>query len=692
MKRVFAALVALLVAAMLSVPSFAGDAVEVRRPRKPAPKTEQKADRKGKSPKKQPASARASQPKASVKYVELSMRVAEKGPFGYAVGSFHSTQRVVTVMSGRMPRSGQEQAPALKHRGASVNARNQVALGVTSASEAKASASLSVAQIKVSEGPEQAAPPGETQPAAPLPPAEQTPPKLPVQATSPEHGVPPVQIRPPAKPPLPHEKAKPPLPPPLAPGKLGEPTAPAITPPKPGAAEAAPTEPVTAPEAETKASTEVKMGLPKGFARIVVPNGRITGNTSEKKYHVEGGVEIYWEDIVLKADQADIDDAAESAVLSGNVDATDPTYNMKSGKMTVRFKDKVMDAQDFVQFSKTKQGTEKPAEGATKRARITTILKNNKTKVYCSELTYNWDKGDFVATGEVKIVQDDLSADCDKLTYVKDQKQYTMEGDVLVTLSKYEWLFSNNIIEKPDEKVGRTLAKQESTLTADKVVFGEDSEVADATGSSDKKAVISQKDKRVEAPHIVIDDGSKAVKADGGVLMHQDTGDWLLESEQIKREAGDEDFIKEVKNPLDVTGDKLEYYYDKKNLKIDGNVKAKGVDKTATSDDLSYDDTTKLLVFDKNVVMTRGEKEHLYCDRVEINTDRRTFTFKGGVDGFFKYSTATPEQKPAAGAGSGAGGTTPKAPGGGTKPAAPGAGAGTQPPSGTQPGGPAPGR
>lgn len=447
------------------------------------------------------------------------------------------------------------------------------------------------------------------------------------------------------------------------------PEAPSITTPKGGAGEATPAPPAQAERPEAKASTEVKMSLPKGFARIVVPNGRITGDTGEKKYHVEGGVEIYWEDIVIKADTADIDDAAETASLSGNVDATDPTYNMKASNMKVRFKDKLMDASEFVQFSKLKAETEKPAADASKRARITTILKNNKTKVYCNALTYNWDKGDFEATGEVKIVQDDLSADCDKLSYVKDGKQYTMEGSVFVTLSKYEWLFTNNIIEKPDEKVGRTLAKQDSTLSANTVVFGEDSEVATADGTPEKKAVIEQKDKRVEAPHIVIDDRTKDFTASGGVTMHQDSGDWLLESEQIKREQGDEDFIKEVKNPLDVTGDKMDYYYEKKNLDVDGNVKVQGKEKAAASDTLTYDDETKLLVFDKNVVITRGKKEHMFCDHVEINTDKRTFTFKGGVDGFFRYSTEQ-ETTTTGGTGAGAGGQSQPPSGGAQQPSA----------------------
>jgi lipopolysaccharide export system protein LptA len=674
--RLTGIITAVLLAALLAAPAFAGNAIEVRRPGKPAPKSEKKHDGKLSQSAARPAASSKHEETARVRHVELSMRAAERGPLGNPVGRFHSPLRAVSVMGEALRGSA---TPDLRRRARELNLHNQVALGAPESSQAKTVAASSVAQITAPEGPEQAARPEGAAPQGPSSPPQQAQPGPPLQASPLGTPTPPTGAHAPGpgnpveRPPLPREHVRPPehrpAPRTAVPSMPSRPEAPSITTPKGGAGEATPAPPAQAERPEAKASTEVKMSLPKGFARIVVPNGRITGDTGEKKYHVEGGVEIYWEDIVIKADTADIDDAAETASLSGNVDATDPTYNMKASNMKVRFKDKLMDASEFVQFSKLKAETEKPAADASKRARITTILKNNKTKVYCNALTYNWDKGDFEATGEVKIVQDDLSADCDKLSYVKDGKQYTMEGSVFVTLSKYEWLFTNNIIEKPDEKVGRTLAKQDSTLSANTVVFGEDSEVATADGTPEKKAVIEQKDKRVEAPHIVIDDRTKDFTASGGVTMHQDSGDWLLESEQIKREQGDEDFIKEVKNPLDVTGDKMDYYYEKKNLDVDGNVKVQGKEKAAASDTLTYDDETKLLVFDKNVVITRGKKEHMFCDHVEINTDKRTFTFKGGVDGFFRYSTEQ-ETTTTGGTGAGAGGQSQPPSGGAQQPSA----------------------
>ncbi len=224
-----------------------------------------------------------------------------------------------------------------------------------------------------------------------------------------------------------------------------------------------------------KADPEEGKYTRRGFVRMLVPNGRITGNTTDKLYHIEGGIEIFYYNTMMKGDTADVDQNKETAVLIGNAFVEDPEYRINCDQIEVAYNENWLKATGFVQFERYNVGIADLQSGADKKTRMITAFKNEITKVYCSELEYNWETEYFSAKGEVKVVQEDTVIEASQMYYDSKSGEYVLTGDVLFSAESYGWLFDSGVVEKEDEKTAKALTKKKTTIACDEMRVNESS-------------------------------------------------------------------------------------------------------------------------------------------------------------------------------------------------------------------------
>ena len=456
---------------------------------------------------------------------------------------------------------------------------------------------------------------GMTPAVPPAPPAVEKPP--------PEEAMP-APAKPPA-PPSPLEKA-----PPEAPPKVKKPAAEEI-PPMP---------------TQQAVSLALKVGatdLSKDYARVAITSGRISGSTGDKTYDFVGDFTLFYRDIVATGGKGRLDQDAETARLSQDVLVKEPRYDLASDELDIRFKQKTLVAKKFVQFKKKEKSKEPTGTDVPKRQRVINIFKNEPTEVYCNSLRYNWDTEEMKAKGEVKVVQKDFTATMDELSYNPRTKLYQLKGNVFATLLNTDWLFEYKLVEPKDEQLTKALTEKESTMSADFVEVGEDSDLMTMRGIGEKRAELKQEDKYLRANEIVVDDSRKLLTATGSVEFYQENGDWLEKGGLVEKGA-EEELKKRLGKPVTSTSQNLSYDYDKRILRQWGRVELLGENEALFADELTYDEKSKLLHLKGNVTYYRGEDEYVYADEVLIDTNKNTFKFIGVVEGLM-FSTEKAREK-----------------------------------------------
>ena len=414
-------------------------------------------------------------------------------------------------------------------------------------------------------------------------------------------------------------------------------------------------EPQTTEEAVSLAM-EIKAGdLTSDFARIVISQGRVSGNTSKKEYDIIGEMSLYYRDLAASSKRGHIEQETETVQLSESVVVEDPNYNLNAEELNIRFKDKAFDAKVFVKFKKLHMGKEPVGPEVPKRERVINIFKNEPTEVYSNLLSYNWDTEEMHAQGEVKVVQKYMSATMDSLDYSPDKKTYLMSGNVFITLLDTNWIFENQIVEKDDEELARALTEKETTIEAETLETGEDSDVTVLKGGSEKQARLTQEDKELSADTITFNDKTKLMTAEGNAKFYQENGDWLRKGKLIDREPSAE-AKRFLENKVTSTSPNLTFDYDKRILHQWGGVEIDNGEEKLVADDLVYDEKGKVLTLTGNVGYFRGPDEYLIADKVIIDIGKNKFKFTGIVESFLfttdeSRAAAHPAPAPAEGEG-----------------------------------------
>ncbi len=456
--------------------------------------------------------------------------------------------------------------------------------------------------------------------------------------------------KPPAKPPPPAKQ-----PPAKTPEKLKDAAVPKAKP----ESETVEYMPMTTEEAVSLAM-EIKAGdLTNDFARIVISQGRVSGNTSKKQYDIIGEMSLYYRDLAASSKRGHIEQETETVQLSDSVVVEDPNYNLNCEELNIHFKEKSFDAKVFVKFAKLHMGKEPVGPDVPKRERVINIFKNEPTEVYSNLLSYNWDTEEMHAQGEVKVVQKYMSATMDSLDYSPERRTYLMSGNVFITLLDTNWIFENQIVEKDDEELARALTEKETTIEADKLETGEDSDVTVLKGNAEEQARLTQEDKELTADTITFNDKTKLMTAEGNASFYQENGEWLRKGKLIEGEPGPE-AKRFLENKVTSKSPNLTFDYDKRILHQWGGVEVDAGDEKIVADDLVYEEKAKVLTLSGNVGYFRGPDEYLIADKVIIDVGKNKFKFTGIIESFLftnDESRKSAHPAPAPAEGEGAAGT-----------------------------------
>jgi len=449
---------------------------------------------------------------------------------------------------------------------------------------------------------------------------------------------PPLAAPAPPPPPMPGPPAQPPAPPRERKQPPAEPEA---------AGPALIGEDVRTEEAVSLAMQIKSRGLSDDYARVVMSQGRVSGNTGAKQYDMVGDLTLYYQDITAQAGRGHIDQNTEVIKLSDSIVLTNPKYSLECEELTVRFKEKSFTARTFVHFQKHERGSEPTDTSLPKRERVINIFKNDPTEVYASTLDYNWESEEMTAAGEVRVVQEKVSATMDRLDYSPEAKTYRMKGNIFATLLDTDWIFEHELVEERDVELAKALTEEETTLEADYLETGEDSDLMTMRGAGEVRARITQEDKELVADEITFDDRRKVMSAEGTVSYWQQSGEWLRKGGLVEREP-DEEGKRYLESEVTSRSDHLTFDYDQRVLHQWGNVEVVSGDEMLIADDLVYKEKEKLLHLTGQVGYFRGREEYLFADEAIIDAEHNRFQFIGVLESFVFTSKEEREKAQAA--------------------------------------------
>ncbi|GEM_PF-2240684 len=378
--------------------------------------------------------------------------------------------------------------------------------------------------------------------------------------------------------------------------------------------------------------------LPENFARIVVPpSGTIQGSTETKQFHIEGGLTLYYSDVTIHGDSADIDEKNEVAVISGDVTILDPEYTLKTDELRIYFEDKRFQALGFVQFKKAAdpQASE-PDLSLPKKDRLREYFAGQHFELYCKNLYYDWESKELTALESVRIKHPAFNGSLDRLDYNDETKEYEMSGGVVLDVTEYGWIFDNELVEPDDVPKVEALTDGNTKITCERVVYSEDAGIAEFYAPAGGEVAFVQPTRSVRANYIEVNDETKdffAESAGTPVRYQQSEGEWLFAGGLIERDSVDEDLGDALGGEMEVEALTLAYNFDRKRLELRGQVRIVAGEKLLTAEEVIQDDTAKYFLMRGNVFIKPDNNSEVMAAQVYMDTENDVLTLIGLVDG-----------------------------------------------------------
>jgi lipopolysaccharide export system protein LptA len=378
--------------------------------------------------------------------------------------------------------------------------------------------------------------------------------------------------------------------------------------------------------------------LDDNFARVVVPTGEITGSTESKQFHIEGGLVVFYNDVTITGDTADIDEKNELAVITGNVNILDPKYTLKTDELRIFFDDKRFEAKGFVQFNKlADDNKKKPDMTLGNKDRLREYMAGQHFELYCNQLFYNWDTKEMAAVESVRLVHPSFNGTMERMDYNDDTKDYEMSGGIVLTVDKYDWIFETKVVAAADEKKVKAITDKPTKITCDRLVYSEKTGVAQFYAKPDADVVFDQTTRKLTASYVEVNDETKDFYAEGNdaknAKYEQQDGEWLFNAELLKRETASTDLQAALDGPLTAEMHTMAYNYERKRIELQGGVNMTSGQRSLISEELIQDDTAKYFLIRGNVHIKTDSQSEVMAAQVYIDTANDVMTFVGLVQG-----------------------------------------------------------
>ena len=380
-------------------------------------------------------------------------------------------------------------------------------------------------------------------------------------------------------------------------------------------------------------------GIAQNQARVIsLPGGSIEGSIRDKKFQYRGGVVIFYYGVEISAEEADIDEKAETALLRQNVEIVDPNYSLKTNELRIFFGKKKFEALGFVQFVKNaKASSNQPNLSLPKKDRLRESFSAQQFELYCNKLYYDWGTKELTALQAVRMEHPSFSGTMERLEYNDKDKTYMMEGGVGLNVSQYDWIFKNQLVDAKDEAKVRAVTNQPTKITADKVTFSDETAIAQFYALNGKQVIFDQTERKVTSNYMEVNDKTKDFYAEGTVgapaVFDQTNGQWLLESGMISKQDASEDLKKMLAKPMTAKAKTITFNYDRKRLEMREAVEVTSESQQLKAGEMIQDETAKFFLVRDNVFIKTDDKTEMHAAQVYVDTANDVYTFVGMVTG-----------------------------------------------------------
>jgi lipopolysaccharide export system protein LptA len=382
------------------------------------------------------------------------------------------------------------------------------------------------------------------------------------------------------------------------------------------------------------------IGLMDNYAWLSVPTGNVRGSTETKQFHMDGGVIIYFDEVTISGDEADIDEKNEIAILKGNVNIIDPKYTLKTDELRILFNEKKFQATGFVSFKKlTDRKKSEPDMSLGPKDRLREYFAAREFELSCSRLFYNWETREMIALDSVRMSHPVFKGSMSRIDYDDQSKEYLITGGIKLEVEQYDWIFENELAAPEDEQKLRALTDGKTEISCERLSYEEASGVAKFYSRPGGQVGFVQPKRSVKAAYIEINDATKDFYAEGSVgskmVYSQTDGEWLFAGGLIDRESVSTDLSDAMAEALQAESLTMEYNFDRKRLEMHGEVKVSSGEKILQADELIQDETAKFFLLRDNVMVRPDADSSIYAAQVYVDTANDVFTFVGLVQGSF---------------------------------------------------------
>lgn len=201
------------------------------------------------------------------------------------------------------------------------------------------------------------------------------------------------------------------------------------------------------------------------------------------------------EKFTMTADTVDYEEKTDSAKGYGNLTFTDPDTTITGKEILANFGEKRALITGSVKLTSHGKATkEEPQKNKEKKTEpLKEQYKKKKTTMDCDQIEYFYSEGKANATGNLKFSQEEKKGTALKATYLDDEQQIILEGDVDVVNDKGEKLRCRKAIIYIDED--NMDAEGVEAVLIRKEKKPEKGKGAAASGKAEEKAAPADQDK-----------------------------------------------------------------------------------------------------------------------------------------------------------------------------------------------------
>lgn len=190
----------------------------------------------------------------------------------------------------------------------------------------------------------------------------------------------------------------------------------------------------------------------------------------------------------------------------------------------------------------------------------------------------------------------------------------------------------------PDrDRVATALAREETTITADRIQFRWDVNEAEA----EDRVTVKQRDKTAWADRMTYSEPANRLVMIGRVVLEQLSGEWLVR-EGLATAPRDPREREALTSVTRLTCTRLVMTLRERDIEVEGPLLVTQKGRSASGDRGTYTDATRRLVVMGNVRMQETDGQRLRADRVVISLIEETFEAEGNVVTEFVVRPGTP--------------------------------------------------